>query len=176
VRIQEFKNIEEEAEFWDTHDTSEMDLGPVDIIFVRKTPMVSISLRIPNEDLERIKKLAKRHGIPYTTLIRNMIKRELGFLEKQEVGSHCIKIVDILDKIVQSNLKATTKMALLYLLIKEGKGTFKTSIRKVQKQTGLSLSSVKRMFSELKEAGIVERQNSEGSVFKLDTWVQNEHT
>ena len=100
-------------------------------------------------------------------------------VSKRAQGSnrtHHVEIAEIADKIVQSNLKATTKMALLYLLIKEGKGTFKTSIRKVQKQTGLSLSSVKRMFSELKEAGIVERQNSEGSVFKLDTWVQNEHT
>ena len=87
AKIPEFKNIEKEARFWDTHDTSEMDLEPVDIVFVRKTPMVSISLRIPSEDLEKIKRFAKKHGIPYTTLMRNMIRRKLGFLEKQEVGS-----------------------------------------------------------------------------------------
>jgi len=82
--------------------------------------------------------------------------------------THPVGIAEIADKIVQSNLKATTKMALLYLLIKEGKGTFKTSIRKVQKQTGLSLSSVKRMFSELKEAGIIVEQDLNGSTINVE--------
>ena len=89
VKIPEFKSMEEERNFWNTHDTTEFldELEPVDAIFVRRKPMTSISLRLPNEDLEKIKRIAKKHGIPYTTLIRNMIKRELGFLEKQEVGS-----------------------------------------------------------------------------------------
>ncbi len=77
---------EEERKFWDTHDTSEMDLEPVNILFVRKTPMVTISLRLPESDLERIKEIAKKHNIPYTVLIRNMIKRELQLME-EKVGS-----------------------------------------------------------------------------------------
>ena len=74
----------EEREFWDTHDTSEMDLTPVDIVFKRRSPMKSVSLRLPESDLKKIKKLAQKYGIPYTNLIRNMIKRELQILEKTE--------------------------------------------------------------------------------------------
>ena len=75
---------DEERKFWDTHDTSEMNLTPVDVVFVRRSPMKSVSLRLPESDLERIKRLAQKYGIPYTNLIRNMIKRELQILEKTE--------------------------------------------------------------------------------------------
>ena len=74
----------EEREFWDTHDTSDMDLEPVDVVFVRRTPMTNVSIRIPQSDLEKIKEIAKKRGIPYTVLMRNMIKRELKILSSSE--------------------------------------------------------------------------------------------
>lgn len=73
---------EEEREFWDTHDTTEMNLEPLDVVFIRRKPMRSISIRLPEQDIKRIRALAKKCRIPYTALIRNMIRRELRLIEK----------------------------------------------------------------------------------------------
>ena len=94
-------------------------------------------------------------------------KREQG--SKRTQSEDIVKIADI---IVQSDLRPTTKMAVLYLLLKEGSPVFQTSIRKLQKQTGLSFSSVKRMFAELKEKGVIVEQSMKGSVFNLNIIVE----
>jgi len=82
-KIPEFESIREEAEFWDTHDTTEFldEFEEADdLVFVRPEMQV-ISLRLEREFVDRLKAYAQEIGVPYTTLIRMWIiksfKREV---------------------------------------------------------------------------------------------------
>lgn len=73
------ERIEELAEFYDNTDTSELEgedvtnqgviMGPED--------MEQVSIRLPKEDLEQIKRRAKSAGVGYTTMIRMIIHAHL---------------------------------------------------------------------------------------------------
>jgi predicted DNA binding CopG/RHH family protein len=71
--IPEFKSLDEEADFWNTHDSTEY----VDWSKARKTVFPnlrpsteSISLRLPSPLLARIKGLANEKDIPYQSLMK----------------------------------------------------------------------------------------------------------
>lgn len=72
-RIPEFKNLEEEAKFWDTHDSTEyIDWSKAQrAIFPNLKPTTeSISLRLPSFLLARIKQLANKKDVPYQSLMK----------------------------------------------------------------------------------------------------------
>ncbi len=82
-KIPEFESIQEEAEFWDTHDTTEfLDEfeEAKDVVFVRPEKQV-VSIRLERDFVNRLKAYAQEIGIPYTTLLRMWIiksyKREV---------------------------------------------------------------------------------------------------
>jgi predicted DNA binding CopG/RHH family protein len=71
--IPDFKNDEEEAEFWGTHDSTDY----VDWANAKKTVFPnlkssteSISLRLPSPLLARIKGLANEKDVPYQSLMK----------------------------------------------------------------------------------------------------------
>lgn len=68
-RIPKFKNLEEEAVFWDTHDTTdfEHEMKPVKIKFDLSQP---VSVRFDKKTLHEFKHRARTKGIGPTTLIR----------------------------------------------------------------------------------------------------------
>ena len=71
-KIPKFKSIEEEANFWDTHDTTEfLDEFEVahDLVFIRPEAQV-VSIRFERDFADQVKAYAKKVGIPYTLLIR----------------------------------------------------------------------------------------------------------
>lgn len=75
-RIPKFKNIAEEAKFWDTHDVtdylSEMEL--VDIEFLpRQKKEEAITIRIEPKLKSRLEKLARSYGINLSALARMWI-------------------------------------------------------------------------------------------------------
>jgi predicted DNA binding CopG/RHH family protein len=83
-KIPDFKSPEEEAAFWDGHDSSEY----VDWSQAKKTVFPnlkssteSISLRLPSALLARIKELANEKDVPYQSLMKmylsDRVKREL---------------------------------------------------------------------------------------------------
>jgi predicted DNA binding CopG/RHH family protein len=83
-RIPDFNSPEEEALFWDTHDSAEY----VDWSQAKKTVFPnlkasteSISLRLPSPLLARIKELANEKDVPYQSLMKvylsDQVKREL---------------------------------------------------------------------------------------------------
>lgn len=85
-KLPEFKSIEEEAEFWDTHsfadywDEFKLVKEPV---FVR-SPKKVVSLRLDRQMVEFLEMLAREKSIPYTTLLRMWIKERLtNELEKR---------------------------------------------------------------------------------------------
>lgn len=83
-KVPNFRTDEEAAEFFDTHDTSELldalpEVGP---IIDARPPLKPISLRLPPETIEEAKRVARRKGIAYQTLLRlwihERIDRERG--------------------------------------------------------------------------------------------------
>lgn len=88
-KIPDFKSPEEEARFWDEHDSADyVDWSKADkAIFPNvKASTESISLRLPSPLLARIKELANEKDVPYQSLMKvylsDQVKRELKALHK----------------------------------------------------------------------------------------------
>lgn len=82
LNIPKFRNEDEEAEFWSNLDLSKY-LEPSDferVSFSNLKPTTrSISIRIPEYLLNRLKERANEINIPYQSLIKEYIKRGLFF-------------------------------------------------------------------------------------------------
>lgn len=71
--IPHFKNEDEEREFWATHDVTDyMDsFEPVELDLSNLKPSTeSISLRLPQSLLTRIKEMANKRDVPYQSLMK----------------------------------------------------------------------------------------------------------
>jgi hypothetical protein len=78
-RIPSFNNIEEEAEFWDTHDVSEfvgVEFHPVE---ERDEAESNDRLIVPlaSADREELAREAEKQGVPPATLVRLWIQERL---------------------------------------------------------------------------------------------------
>lgn len=72
-KIPEFKNEEEEIEFWSTHDSTEyLDYSKAKrALFPNLKPTTkTISIRLPQYLIEEIKMLANKRDIPYQSLLK----------------------------------------------------------------------------------------------------------
>jgi hypothetical protein len=69
--IPHFKNRQELAEFWDTHDAGDYwdELKPVELVFA-KNLSENLNIRFDDETLVKIRKEAKKRGVGPTTLVR----------------------------------------------------------------------------------------------------------
>lgn len=78
LKVPKFKNEDEEAEFWGNIDLSEY-LEPSDFKRVSfpnlKPTSRSISIRIPEYIINRVKEKANEINIPYQSLIKQYIKK-----------------------------------------------------------------------------------------------------
>jgi len=83
-KIPKFKNEDEEAEFWNTHDSTEyLDWSKAKIgIFPNLKPTSrSISIRIPEYIINRVKVEANKLDVPYQALMKQYIAD--GVLKKK---------------------------------------------------------------------------------------------
>lgn len=87
--IPNFKNEDEEREFWDTHDfTDYFDMDhPVELDLSQLKPSVkSISLRLPEYLLARIQQLANSQDVPYQSLMKvflsERVDKEFGLVRQ----------------------------------------------------------------------------------------------
>ena len=79
--IPQFKNEDEEAQFWNTHDSTEyIDWNKAKrVSFPNLKPTSTpISLRIPNYIINRLKEKANAINVPYQSLIKQYIERGLS--------------------------------------------------------------------------------------------------
>lgn len=79
-RIPKFKTLEEEANFWNTHEFTEFEdeLEEVDIVFELNKPRdETIVLRVQKEVKDRMDKLAKGLGLNLSTLARMWLMEKL---------------------------------------------------------------------------------------------------
>lgn len=82
--IPKFKTEDEERDFWDSHDlTDYFDMNKAEeVIFPNLKPSTkSISIRLPEYLLARIKQMANFRDVPYQSLIKiflaDRVKQEL---------------------------------------------------------------------------------------------------
>jgi predicted DNA binding CopG/RHH family protein len=76
-RTPQFNTIEEMADFYDKNDSTKLDWEDTDLK-IERPKMVQISIRIPEEDLNAIRKKARKIGLGHTALIRMMLRRSLS--------------------------------------------------------------------------------------------------
>jgi predicted DNA binding CopG/RHH family protein len=89
--VPEFRTIEEEAQWWDTHDTSELwknakpvrpiRLPPDQVKFIHERAAArkqAISIRLDKEQIEAAKRIAARKSIGYQTQLRMWIAEGLS--------------------------------------------------------------------------------------------------
>ena len=80
-KLPKFATDQEEATFWDTHDSTGFldDTKPVEVTFVdARPPKKQISLRLDAKVIEVLKAVAQRKGIGYQTLIRLWVMERLA--------------------------------------------------------------------------------------------------
>jgi len=80
LKFRKFRNQDQEREFWTQVDLSEyfepQDFKPVSFPNLKPTS-TSISLRIPNYILVRLKERANALNVPYQTLMKQYISKEV---------------------------------------------------------------------------------------------------
>lgn len=83
-KIPEFRSEEEEARFWDEHDSIEFieEFDPIEIevaseleeeILNKRVLKKPVTLRLEPSQIDAVKKIAVKKGLPYQTLIRMWI-------------------------------------------------------------------------------------------------------
>ncbi len=75
MKVPKFKNLREEREFQDTHDSTDYleDFKEAkDVVFVRPKKEV-ISLRLEPQIINKLRELADKEGLPPTTYARMLI-------------------------------------------------------------------------------------------------------
>ena len=78
--IPKFKTEAEERKFWETHDSTEyLDWTKAEKVRLPnlKPSSTSISLRLPNGLLERIKIAANKRDVPYQSLIKTWLAEKV---------------------------------------------------------------------------------------------------
>lgn len=77
-----FKTLDEEADFWDTHDTSPLMRGEKvaleDLELIEKEKKAVLVIRVQKSVKKKIEKIAKSKGINPTTLSRMWLIEKLG--------------------------------------------------------------------------------------------------
>jgi len=78
--IPEFKNEEEEREFWATHDSSQyVDWNAAKrAVFPNLKPTTrAISLRLPSSMLDELRQLANQRDVPYQSLVKIFLRERI---------------------------------------------------------------------------------------------------
>lgn len=74
--IKPFKTLEEEADFWDTHDITE-DIDKSKVGFHKAKKTTTLTVRFEPDDIQILQKEALARGIGPTTLVRMWVKEKL---------------------------------------------------------------------------------------------------
>lgn len=78
-RIPAFHSIQEEAEFWDTHDVSEFDGVELLPVHVTVSPQIgnSVHVRLDREERDKLDKLARANGTDVSSLAEKWLRDRL---------------------------------------------------------------------------------------------------
>lgn len=73
-----FKTLEEEANFWDTHDAVDVFGKDMKMGFHRANKTDTLTIRFEPDDIQKLSQTASNLGIGPTTLARMWIKEKLN--------------------------------------------------------------------------------------------------
>lgn len=73
-----FKTLEEEANFWDTHDAIDVLGKDIKVGFHRAAKTDTLTIRFEPDDIQKLSEKANNLGIGPTTLARMWIKEKLS--------------------------------------------------------------------------------------------------
>jgi len=78
-RIPRFKTYEEEAEFWDTHDTTEFEDEFVEVkrVYVARPLIHTLAVRMDAKTIDRLAAIGRKKGIGPSTLARMWLLERL---------------------------------------------------------------------------------------------------
>jgi len=76
-RVLERGDVDEIADFYDRTDTGDLHWEEADDVVIEKPELEQISIRLPKEDLDALRRRAARNGVGYTTLIRMIVRAHL---------------------------------------------------------------------------------------------------
>jgi len=75
-KLPSFKSDDAERKFWSRHSIEEFGDQMEDLdVQIRPARTGQIALRLYEDDLKTVKKLAKRRGVGHTTLARSIVER-----------------------------------------------------------------------------------------------------
>ena len=82
-KLPSFKSDDAERKFWSGHSIEEFgdELEDLDLQ-IRPARTEQIALRLYEDDLDTLKKLAKRRGVGHTTLARSIVERWLAVAQR----------------------------------------------------------------------------------------------
>jgi len=81
TKLPQFANEQEEAAFWDDHDSTEFldETEPVNVTFIdARKPKKQISLRLDQAIINQLKTVATSKGLGYQTMIRMWVMERLS--------------------------------------------------------------------------------------------------
>ncbi len=79
-KIPQFKNEDEEFEFWSTHSTVDYidNFKPVKFDLSELKPSTkTISIRLPESMIDQLKKLANKRDVPYQSLLKILLGEKI---------------------------------------------------------------------------------------------------
>ena len=85
--IPTFKNEDEERAFWDTHSVLDFPdiFKPVKLDLSHLKPSTApVTVRLPLSLLEDLKMLANKHDVPYQSLMKILLARQIAQERKQQ--------------------------------------------------------------------------------------------
>ena len=88
-KIPGFENEDQEREFWAKHSALDyFDTGrPLKGSFPRLKPSLkSVSIRLPEDLLVELKNLANKQDVPYQSLMKTFLARQVAIERKSPVG------------------------------------------------------------------------------------------
>jgi predicted DNA binding CopG/RHH family protein len=82
--IPAFASLEEEFEFWESHEPEEFEDGVADdiVLAIKPRRKVAITLRLDESLLAEIRKIAQEEDMPYQTLTRALIIQGVSRLQR----------------------------------------------------------------------------------------------
>lgn len=79
-KIPQFKNEDEEFEFWSTHSTVDYidNFKPVQFDLSELKPSTkTISIRLPESMIDQLKRLASKRDVPYQSLLKILLGEKI---------------------------------------------------------------------------------------------------
>src|SRR3989338_6363791 len=87
-KIPKFKSEDQEREFWATHDSTEYldwNKAKPGVFPNLKPSTITISLRLPEHLLDKIKMDARQKDVPYQSYIKILLASSVGLNRKEKV-------------------------------------------------------------------------------------------